>query len=241
MILSGRPASLPPIRNIFLKYYPVSPDRLILLNNYYVGRWFPFGNNTGYITDPKTIVAIGAVIGHYSTKLASLNNFVIDTSKLDGKLKSTINFIQEMPPTQPNPYIITPHNLSGETTVNKLPAYLNVKQLGIDVYPSRSLYTIDFNRQKIASRIQQNLILQGEGPVSDTRLQQLVNEEVDQLRRRAPFKITLMKDVEDNETLTIEAITDKFDNDLSGSNIEVHIQSLGAEDKYWLDDGAFDF
>ncbi len=241
VILSGRPASLPPIRNIFLKYYPVSPDRLILLNNYYVGRWFPFGNNTGYITDPKTIVAIGAVIGHYSTKLASLNNFVIDTSKLDGKLKSTINFIQEMPPTQPNPYIITPHNLSGETTVNKLPAYLNVKQLGIDVYPSRSLYTIDFNRQKIASRIQQNLILQGEGPVSDTRLQQLVNEEVDQLRRRAPFKITLMKDVEDNETLTIEAITDKFDNDLSGSNIEVHIQSLGAEDKYWLDDGAFDF
>ena len=113
--------------------------------------------------------------------------------------------------------------------------------MGIDVYPSRSLYTIDFNRQKIASRIQQNLILQGEGPVSDTRLQQLVNEEVDQLRRRAPFKITLMKDVEDNETLTIEAITDKFDNDLSGSNIEVHIQSLGAEDKYWLDDGAFDF
>ena len=68
-----------------------------------------------------------------------------------------------------------------------------------------------------------------------------MNDEIDQLRKRAPFKITLSKDVEDNETLTIEGITDKNDNDLSGNNIEVHIQSLGAEGKYWLDDGAFDF
>ena len=241
VILSGRPASLPPIRNIFLKYYAVSPDRLILLNNYYVGRWFPFGNNTGYITDPKTIVTIGAVIGHYSTKLSSLNNFVIDTSKLDGKLKSTINFIEKIPHNQDNPYFITPHKPSGEISVSKLPAYLKVKQLGIDIYPSRSLYTIDFNRQKIAARIQQNQIVQGNGPVSDSRLQQMVNDEVDQLRRRAPFKIVLNKDFEDNETLTIEAITDRDDNDLSGNNIEVHIQSLGAEEKYWLDDGAFEF
>ena len=241
VILSGRPASLPPIRNIFLKYYPVSPDRLILLNNYYVGRWFPFGNNTGYITDPKTIVTMGAVIGHYSSKLASLNNFVIDTSKLDGKLKSTINFIEKLPHNPQNPYCITPHKLSGDISVSKLPAYLNVKQLGAEIYPYRSLYTIDFNRQKIANRIQQNLIVKGDGPVSDTRLQQLVNDELDQLRRRAPFKITLSKDVEDNETLSIEGITDREDNDLSGSNIEVHIQTLGAEDKYWLDDGAFEF
>lgn len=241
VILSGRPASLPPIRNIFLKYYAVSPDRLILLNNYYVGRWFPFGSNTGYITDPKTIVTIGAVIGHYSSKLSSLNNFVIDTSKLDGKLKSTVNFIEKLPHNQANPFFITPHKPSGEISVSKMPAFLNVKQLGIEIYPSRSLYTIDFNRQKIATRIQQNMIAQGKGPVSDTRLQQLVNDEVDQLRRRAPFNITLSRDVEDNETLTIDAITDRDDSDLSGSNIEVHIQSLGAEEKYWLDDGAFDF
>ena len=241
VILSGRPASLPPIRNIFLKYYAVSPDRLILLNNYYVGRWFPFGNNTGYITDPKTIVTVGATIGHYSSKLSSLNNFVIDTSKLDGKLKSTINFIEKSRDSQHVSYCITPHQPTGDIFVNKLPAYLNVRQLGINVYPSRSLYTIDFNRQKIANKIQQNLIIKGESPASDTRLQQLVNEEIDILRKRTPFKVTLSKDIEDNETLTIEAITDKNDNDLSGSNIEVHIQSLGAEEKYWLDDGAFEF
>lgn len=241
VILSGRPASLPPIRNIFLKYYAVSPDRLILLNNYYVGRWYPFDDNTGFITDPKSIVTIGATIGHYSSKLSSLNNFVIDTSKLDGNLKSTINFIEKSRDSQQVSYCITPHQPTGDIFVSKLPAYLNVRQLGINIYPSRSLYTIDFNRQKLANKIQQNLIAQGAGPATDTRLQQLVNDEIDQLRKRAPFKITLSKDIEDNETLTIEAITDKNDNDLSGSNIEVHIQSLGAEEKYWLDEGAFDF
>ena len=242
VILSGRPASLPPIRNLFLKYYAVSPDRLILLNNYFVGRWFPFDDNTGYITDPKTIVTIGAIIGHYSSKLSSLNNFVIDTSKLDGKLKSTINFIERSRDSQQVTYCITPSQPTGDIFINKLPAYLNVRQLGINVYPSRTLYTIDFNRQKIANRIQQNLILQGQSPItSDLRLQQLVNDEIEQLRKRTPFKVTLSKDIEDNETLTIDAILDKNDNDISSNNIEVQIQSLGAEEKYWLDDGAFAF
>lgn len=36
ILLSGRPSSLPPIRQTLLEYYPVTPNRLILLNNYYV-------------------------------------------------------------------------------------------------------------------------------------------------------------------------------------------------------------
>jgi len=241
VILSGRPASLPPIRNIFLKYYAVSPDRLILLNNHFVGHWFPFSENTGYITDPKTIVAIGAVIGHYASKLSSLNNFVIDTSKLDGKLKSTINFIERSRDSKSVSYCITPDQPVGDIFVSQIPAHLNVRQLGINTYPSRALYTLDYNRQKIANRIQQNLVLQGLSPItSDTQLQQLVNEEIIKLRLRAPFKITLSKNLDDNETLTIEAVTDKDDKELSVTNFDIHIQSLGAEEKYWLDDGIFE-
>ena len=63
--------------------------------------------------------------------------------------------------------------------VSQIPAHLNVRQLGINTYPSRALYTLDYNRQKIANRIQQNLVLQGLSPItSDTQLQQLVNEEL---------------------------------------------------------------
>ena len=46
VLLSGRPASLQPIRDLLLKYYCVSPNRLILLNNYFVGDWYPYDKNT---------------------------------------------------------------------------------------------------------------------------------------------------------------------------------------------------
>lgn len=78
VLLSGRPASLPVIRDIFLKYYSVSPNRLIVLNDYYVGDWYPFGENTGYIKNAKTIVAMGGVIGHYASELSNLNKFIIN-------------------------------------------------------------------------------------------------------------------------------------------------------------------
>lgn len=241
IILSGRPASLPPIRELFLKYYPVSPDRLILLNNYYVGRWFPYGKNTGYVVDAKTIVAVGAVIGHYSSKLSSLNNFAIDTSKLDGRLKSTVNFIEQQRDSSSITYCITPAKPVGEISVTKLPTHLNVRQIGIDAYPARSLYAIDFNREKIKTRIIKSCINNGTDIPTDSKLIRMVNDEVDKIRNRAPFKISLEKDIDDNETLSITSIEDKFGNDLSENNIDVHIQSLGVEERYWLDDGAFNF
>ena len=42
VLLAGRPCSLKPIEDTFLKYYPVNPNRLKVLNEYRVGRWYPF-------------------------------------------------------------------------------------------------------------------------------------------------------------------------------------------------------
>ena len=119
VLLSGRPSSLPAIRDIFLKYYAVSPNRLIMLNNYYVGDWYPFDNNTGSITNPKTIVAMGGVIGHYASELSNLNKFVINLDKLKDGLKSTVNYIEATREGQPIEYFITPEQAQGDLTVGK--------------------------------------------------------------------------------------------------------------------------
>jgi hypothetical protein len=47
--------------------------------------------------------------------------------------------------------------------------------------------------------------------------------------------------VDDKENLSISAIVDNEGNDVIDGNLEIHIQSLGVEDQYWLDSGAFDF
>lgn len=241
VLLSGRPSSLPAIRNIFLKYYAVSPDRLIMLNNYYVGDWYPFDNNTGSIANPKTIVAMGGVIGHYASELSNLNKFVINLDKLKAGLKSTVNYIEASREGQPIEYFITPEQAQGDLTVSMIPTYLNVRQIGMDTYPCRALYTIDFNRHKIADRIRRKALTNDDTTLTDANVQAKVNEHIDQLKRRMPFKLTIIRDIDDKESLSISSILDRDDNEVIDGNVEIHIQSLGANEKYWLDSGAFNF
>lgn len=241
VLLSGRPSSLPAIRDIFLKYYAVAPNRLIMLNNYYVGDWYPFDNNTGSITNPKTIVAMGGVIGHYASELSNLNKFVINLDKLKEGLKSTVNYIEATREGQPIEYFITPEKGQGDLTVSRIPTYLNVRQIGLDTYPCRALYTIDFNRHKIADRIRRKALLNDGATLTDAKVQALVNEQIDMLKKRMSFRLTIDRDMDDKELLSISSIRDKEDKDVIDGNIEIHIQSLGANEKYWLDSGAFNF
>lgn len=240
VLLSGRPASLQPIRDILLKYYCVSPNRLILLNNYFIGDWYPYDNNTGYIVDSKPIVAIGAAVAHYAAELSNLNNFIIMTDKLQKNLKSTINYIEATREGLPITYLITPEKPSGELTVSSLPSNLNIRQLGIDSYPARSLYTVDFDRIKIANRVMEQHKDEDMG-YSTPRLLTLVNGTIDEYKKRMPFKVTIERENDDKETLHITSVVDRFDRELPVSVIEIHIQSLGAGEKHWLDTGAFAF
>lgn len=240
ILLSGRPASLPAIRNIFLKYYPISPNRLITLNNYYVGDWYPFCQNTGYITNPKTIVAMGGIIGYYASAYSNLDKFSIDLEKLKHNLKSTVNYIEASRDGQPIEYLITPDKLQGEFTVCRIPDVLNVRQFGLDTYPSRSLYSIDFNYTKLVAKIRNKALNNGTNP-TDAAIQAIANNEIEELKKRMPFKLTIDRDPEDKEALSISSIEDRHGVEISDSNIEINIQSLGVCDQYWLDSGAFDF
>lgn len=241
VLLSGRPASLPAIRDIFLKYYSVSPNRLIVLNDYYVGNWYPFSKNTGYIKNAKTIVAMGGIIGHYASELSNLNKFVINLDLLKKNLKSTTNYIEISREGQSIEYFITPEQNRGEITISSIPATLNVRQIGMDSYPCRALYSIDFNRHKIADKIRKKAILNDEECPTDAKIMGLVNETIDTLKKRMPFNVTIERDAEDKENLRISSIVDKEGNDVMDGNLEIHIQSLGVDEQYWLDSGAFDF
>ena len=241
ILLSGRPASLPAIRDLFLKYYAVSPNRLITLNNYYVGDWYPFDENTGFIKNPKTIVAMGGVIGYYASEFSKLDKFSLNLEKLRTNLKSTVNYIEASRDGNSIDYMITPDKNQGEITISKLPSSLKVRQFGLASYPSRDLYSIDFNWIKLASKVKTKANANGES-LSDAAVQARLKNEVDALQMRMPFTISIEKDIEDKEKLTITSILDRNGAEVSDSCIEIHIQSLGDdEETYWLDSGAFNF
>lgn len=241
IILSGRPASLPVIKDIFLKFYAVSADRLIVLNNYYVGKWYPFSKNTGYITNPKTIVSMGGIIGHYGSQMANLPYFSIDLTKLNKGLTSTAKFVETFSPGGTPVLVMTPDSPNGEIKVSYLPLRLNVRQINMPSYPARSLYVMDFNRHHIADRLERKHINQTGEPFTEPQLREAVREEIDNIRKRLPFTVYVERNDEDPETLSIVQVTDRNDSDIAIKDLEIHIQTLGTEERYWLDTGEFKF
>ena len=136
--------------------------------------------------------------------------------------------------------MISPEKTSGDLTVSSLPSNLNVRQLGIDSYPARSLYTLDFDQLKIADIIKEQSETDT-NEYSTARLHTLINDKIDDYKKRMPFKITVERDNDDKESLYITSVVDRYDKELPKGIIDLYIQSLGANEKHWLDTGAFGF
>ena len=62
LLLSGRPSRLPGIRALLMELLPLPPERVISLHEYRVGAWYPFRDARLRVEDPKTTVAVGAMI-----------------------------------------------------------------------------------------------------------------------------------------------------------------------------------
>lgn len=151
IVLAGRPTSLDAITELFIKYVPTRPDRLVRLNDYRVGSWFPTADGQGYFYSQKSIVAAGAMVGYLASH-AGLPNLVIDFEKMIRKMKSTANYIgiynsrrQQVPQT-----VLTPTGSTCTIDVNVFPAFLGCKQFDSVIYQARPLYGI-YNKSNRSS------------------------------------------------------------------------------------------
>ena len=144
------------------------------------------------------------------------------------------------PPLNTEKYVVQPNKNNGEIVIKALPTYLNVKQVDIDAYPERQLYSIDFNYDLMMEAIRRRMEDDGLD-VIDAAVVGKLNEDCDRLRHRMPFRVTIERDPNDRENLEISSITDVDGNDIPTRDIEITIQSLGTNDCYWLDSGEFNF
>ena len=144
LILAGRPASLAPVTDLFIKYYPVSPDRLVRLNTYHVGRFYPLATDRGYFVDQKSVVAVGAMVAHLASTVG-FRGLSIDMSALAEGMHSTANYIGLY-----NPDTLKVSSSDFTPSVNRVcipidtfPAFLGCKQLNVKEYHARPLYAIE--------------------------------------------------------------------------------------------------
>lgn len=149
LVLAGRPSSLSPITDLFLKYLPVTPDRLVLLNEYRPGSWYPLSSPQGYFLDQKSIVAVGAMVGY----LASSTGFYgmnLDFKELIRRMRPTANYLGKYDEEKfqiPYPFM-SPKDASVQVELDQFPAFIGCKQLDTLSYQARPLYALYNNSGK---------------------------------------------------------------------------------------------
>ncbi|MDE7421521.1 MAG: virulence factor SrfB [Muribaculaceae bacterium] len=237
VLLAGRPTSLEAITDLFLEFFPVSPDRLIRLlprndnllssqkkwNCYKVGRWFPSSDSMGYFLDLKPVVAVGAVVA-YKGEHGFLPNFNLDMSKMRKRMTSTANFIGSLDISNDRIHsediMLSPDKstFSFTCSLNGRPFYLGCKQINTEYYQSRPLYVVK--------------VKTGES----TRGYDL-----------SRVRVTINRVFSQNkELLTLQNAIDRNNQPITDL-LELSIQSIvlpdcnGATGSYWLDNGAFSF
>ncbi len=199
------------ITGLFLKYYPLSPNRLIRLYDYRVGEWYPFADGLGYFSDRKSLVAVGAMIGYLSSN-GGINGFHMNMSKFKKAMVSTANYM--------GPYnsvnhkiseaILSPDQNSASFEVHGFPLFIGCKQLVSQFYQARPIYSLN------------------------------LADDVDPHTVALPLKISIVRNYgQDKESLKIVSAVDAMGKPFGMNKLQFQVQSLASDGAYWLDTGEF--
>ena len=242
VLLSGRPTSLKPLTDLFLKHYAILPNRLKTMNDYRVGRWYPedkrypFIDGNGKFINPKSIITTGAMIGQIAEN-GGINGFTLNLKELKAKLLPTTNYFGKLnEQLEFTETIISPENNHATVEVSSLPFRIGVRQLDIPAYPSRPFYTLDFDDYRIEDRVKGHIDDENDA----NAVQAGVNAEKAKIRQNMPLKVTIERDAnEDVELLRIAEIVGRDGNTVSKNFFGLQVQSMSEVENFWLDSGIF--
>ena len=221
VLLSGRPSRFPIVLDLLLSRVPTCPDRIIPMHQYKVGRWYPFRDRADRIDDPKTTVAVGALLCNLAE--AQIDGFVLAKSKL--KMKSTARFIgvMELSGIVRNDQLLFSNiDLDGKKSRDDsactlsafLPATIGFRQLPIERWPAAPLYTIEYANPANAARLKLPLKIMIERAEPDDEDE----------AKREDFRVSEVQDAEGTS--------------LRGSDVIMRLQTLKSLSGYWLDTGV---
>lgn len=234
IVLSGKPCSLNSLEELFLKYLTLSPNNLINLNTYWIGKWFPFSDNRGFVEDPKTMVSVGAIIALMAGKLKKINDLRIDTEIIKQKLISTADYIVKSN-FNTKEVLLSPTKNENTILVHSLPYQFGYAKYVSKNYPISDLYNISLDNNEISK------IIKTRYPnMNNAFYEEKINIEKNKINQNLPLKITLSRDIDDSkEQLKIESIEDSTGDDKSNKYFKLNYQTLNDEKGYWLDTCEF--
>jgi len=225
LVLSGRTFQLNSLQKLFETYQPVLPNRMINMNNYWIGKWFPFSDGKGFVKDQKSVLSVGSLIALLSAKYNKMGNFRINTEYLKKDLVSNANYVGKIEHNIIKNTSLSEKDEDFMMVVTELPFRVGFKKLLSKNYPARNLYTLDFSKDAMFEKL-------GE--------QKKVDDLIFKIRESMPLKIEINRDLENcKEKLTLVEITDNEENSLNKNYFKFQFNTLKDVKGYWLDEGEF--
>jgi hypothetical protein len=223
LLLSGRPSRLRAVMDIVLAKLPVPAHRIVHMQGYPAGGWYPFRDAHARIEDPKTTAAVGAMVAALAE--GSLAGFLLRASRLG--MKSTARYIGRLETSGQllarNEYL-RDVNLDADTAAPldveipfEAPCMLGFRQLPIERWPATPIYALEFGNADDV----RNLAL----PLT-VRLTRGVAEAgtPDAEASKEQFKPTSIRDAEGQER--------------HPTTVRMRLQTMRDESGYWRDTGA---
>lgn len=247
VLMGGRPCSLKQINRLLCRLYAVAPNRLISMNDYRVGSWYPGSDDIGNFGDKKSMVAVGALIA-YLAETGKLHMFKLNTELLKTKVLPTSDYIGLM-----NTYtgtldnILTPILNNAPLAISAFPQQLGCRQLDVPGYPAQLMYNLEFNdeniRKKAIENLKRQMGLPDDAPESALSPDFILNE-METLKYRikanSPLHFRLEREFyEDKELIKIESVENNVHDELSKHLFKLSQQSWAEDESSWLDSGKF--
>lgn len=234
VVLSGKPASLKSFEDLFRKYLSCSPNNVVNLNNYWIGKWYPFADNSGVINDPKTIVSVGAIIALMAGKLKKIQDFKLDTENLKQSLISTADYIVKKHFNKKEA-ILTPQTNEHDFLVKQWPYHFGYTQYLAQNYPYSSLYKLEINLPEIERSVRQR-----HAGRDESWIQQQINLDRNAILQHMPMRVRIGREIEDSkEEIKILQVEDVEGNSKPNKYFLLSYQTLEHELGYWLDTCEF--
>lgn len=247
VLLGGRPCALKEIQNLFKRLMPVSPNRLISMNDYRVGSWYPGATDIGHFGDKKSLVAVGALIA-YLAESGKLPMFKLTIDNLKKKIQPTTEYIGIMNPhTGLISELLGPGKNVEGAFISGFPTYFGSKQLNVEGYPTQLLYVLDYDEKRIRE-LAIDAVIKNKYLAPGTPEALLPKDDIaDQIstikiraRANAPLEFRFEREYyEDKEAVKIESITNSQGESVSPAMFRMRLQSWAENESNWLDTGSF--
>ncbi|MGO2088497.1 MAG: virulence factor SrfB [Oceanisphaera sp.] len=245
LLLTGRPSRLPGVQAYIRQLLPVPTDRILPLQGYRTGGWYPFHKN-GLIDDPKSTAAVGAMLCLLCAN-HSISNFHFVASAL--KPYSTIKHIGILDQenaigsddvlyrdiTIEDNKIKLPEDENEATPELEMRGFMRIgfRQLASPRWAASPLYTLDFTRigKEMFAKLTRD-----SGPVPLS-----VQFKVAEPPRKPSSDSDLISDRLEIARVSIGVGDNK--QDFSNKNLILSLNTMLDADglgdsKYWLDSGS---